>query len=78
VHQEAPAAYPTLRTHRIGIGLYDLVGSALVRRELVEAEFAAARDTAPVFDAAESFWASAGLAASSAAAAIVTDSVMRI
>ena len=26
VQQEAPAAYPTLRTHRIGIGLYDLRG----------------------------------------------------
>ncbi|MEV6924173.1 aminopeptidase N [Dactylosporangium sp. NPDC051485] len=38
VRQEAPAAYPTLRTHRIGIGLYDLVGSVLVRRELVEAD----------------------------------------
>src|SRR5688572_11419504 len=34
VVQEAPAAYPTLRTHRIGIGLYDVVGDALIRREL--------------------------------------------
>ena len=25
VRQEAPAEYPTLRTHRIGVGLYDLV-----------------------------------------------------
>ncbi|MET7399987.1 aminopeptidase N [Dactylosporangium sp. NPDC005572] len=38
VRQEAPPAYPTLRTHRIGIGLYDLVGGALIRRELVEAD----------------------------------------
>ncbi|GAA0729276.1 aminopeptidase N [Dactylosporangium roseum] len=38
VRQEAPAAYPTLRTHRIGIGLYDLVEGGLVRRELVEAD----------------------------------------
>ncbi|MFG2038517.1 aminopeptidase N [Dactylosporangium sp. NPDC048998] len=38
VRQEAPAAYPTLRTHRIGIGLYDLVDSGLVRRELIEAD----------------------------------------
>ncbi len=36
VRQEAPEGYPTLRTHRIGVGLYDLVGTALVRRELVE------------------------------------------
>ncbi|GAA2620638.1 aminopeptidase N [Dactylosporangium fulvum] len=38
VRQEAPAAYPTLRTHRIGIGLYDLVEGGLVRRELIEAD----------------------------------------
>jgi aminopeptidase N len=36
IRQEAPEAYPTLRTHRIGVGLYDLVGSRLVRRELLE------------------------------------------
>ncbi len=40
VEQEAPAGYPTLRTHRLGIGLYDLVGDALVRRELIEADVA--------------------------------------
>jgi aminopeptidase N len=38
VLQEAPAAYPTLRTHRIGIGLYDLADGGLVRRELIEAD----------------------------------------
>jgi aminopeptidase N len=39
VHQEAPSEYPTLRTHRIGIGLYDLTeGGTLRRRELVEAD----------------------------------------
>jgi aminopeptidase N len=38
VLQEAPAAYPTLRTHRIAIGLYDLDGDVLRRRELVEAD----------------------------------------
>src|SRR5262249_18378542 len=38
VRQEAPAAYPTLRTHRIGIGLYDRRDGALVRRELIEAD----------------------------------------
>jgi aminopeptidase N len=36
VRQEAPAGYPTLRTHRIGVGLYDLRGDRLVRRELLE------------------------------------------
>jgi aminopeptidase N len=38
VLQEAPAGYPTLRTHRIGIGLYDLRDGTLVRRELLEAD----------------------------------------
>ncbi|MBL7260342.1 aminopeptidase N [Paractinoplanes lichenicola] len=36
VQQEAPAGYPTLRTHRIGVGLYDLEGDRLVRRDLLE------------------------------------------
>ncbi|WP_250009492.1 aminopeptidase N [Actinoplanes sp. M2I2] len=36
VRQEAPADYPTLRTHRIGVGLYDLEGERLVRRDLLE------------------------------------------
>jgi aminopeptidase N len=36
VRQEAPADYPTLRTHRIGVGLYDLVDGALVRRDRVD------------------------------------------
>jgi aminopeptidase N len=36
VQQEAPTAYPTLRTHRIGVGLYDLEGDRLVRRDLLE------------------------------------------
>ncbi|WP_162959353.1 aminopeptidase N [Micromonospora tulbaghiae] len=38
VRQEAPAAYPTLRTHRIGVGLYDLTDGRLVRRELIETD----------------------------------------
>ncbi|WP_121399401.1 aminopeptidase N [Micromonospora sp. M71_S20] len=33
VLQEAPTAHPTLRTHRIGVGLYDLTDGRLVRRE---------------------------------------------
>jgi aminopeptidase N len=36
VRQEAPAAYPTLRTHRIGVGLYDVQGDRLVRRDRLE------------------------------------------
>ncbi|HWB36163.1 MAG TPA: aminopeptidase N, partial [Rugosimonospora sp.] len=40
VEQEAPPGYPTLRTHRLGIGLYDLRGDRLVRRELIEVDVA--------------------------------------
>ncbi|MFC7535062.1 aminopeptidase N [Actinoplanes sp. GCM10030250] len=47
VSQEAPADYPTLRTHRIGIGLYDLDGDRLVRRELIEADVAGERTAIP-------------------------------
>ncbi|GLY01432.1 MULTISPECIES: aminopeptidase N [Actinoplanes] len=43
VLQEAPADYPTLRTHRIGIGLWDLDGDRLVRRELIEVDVAGER-----------------------------------
>lgn len=43
VHQEAPTDYPTLRTHRIGLGLYDLDGDRLVRRELLEVDVAGER-----------------------------------
>jgi len=38
VAQEAPTDHPTLRTHRIGIGLYDLRGETLVRRALHEVD----------------------------------------
>jgi aminopeptidase N len=39
VLQEAPANYPTLRTHRIGVGLYDLqADGTLARRELAEVD----------------------------------------
>lgn len=44
VAQGAPEGYPTLRPHRIGIGLYDLVrdsgGDRLVRRDRIEADVA--------------------------------------
>ncbi|HEY7225390.1 MAG TPA: aminopeptidase N [Micromonosporaceae bacterium] len=42
VAQEAPPEHPTLRTHRIGIGLYDLRGEALVRRERHEVDITGA------------------------------------
>ncbi len=39
VLQTAPEKYPTLRTHRIGIGLYDLTDAGrLVRREHIEVD----------------------------------------
>ena len=36
IRQDAPEDYPTLRTHRVGVGLYDLSGDRLVRRERLE------------------------------------------
>ena len=36
VVQEAPEDHPTLRSHRIAIGLYDRTGSGLVRRDRAE------------------------------------------
>ncbi len=36
VRQEAPETHPTLRTHRIGVGLYDLRGDSLMRRDLID------------------------------------------
>ncbi|WP_026929271.1 aminopeptidase N [Glycomyces tenuis] len=38
VLQEVPAEHPTTRTHRIALGLYDLEGERLVRRERIEAD----------------------------------------
>ncbi|ASW56314.1 aminopeptidase N [Plantactinospora sp. KBS50] len=41
VRQEAPADHPTLRTHRIGVGLYDRTGEGrLVRRDRIEVDVA--------------------------------------
>ena len=36
IAQEAPPAYPTIRQHRIAVGLYDTQDDALVRRKRVE------------------------------------------
>ena len=47
VRQEAPAGYPTLRTHRIGVGLYDLDGDRLVRRAPLEIDVAGERTPVP-------------------------------
>ncbi|MGN6251153.1 MAG: aminopeptidase N [Marmoricola sp.] len=43
VVQTAPAEWPTLRRHRLGIGLYDRQGEVLVRREYVEVDVEGAR-----------------------------------
>ncbi|WP_205327713.1 aminopeptidase N [Glycomyces sp. YM15] len=40
VLQEVPAEHPTHRTHRIAIGLYDLDGGRLVRRDRIEVDVA--------------------------------------
>nr|WP_221376569.1 aminopeptidase N [Actinoplanes polyasparticus] len=41
IEQTAPGAYPTLRPHRLGIGLWDRADGALVRRKLIEVEVGA-------------------------------------
>ncbi|NRQ35937.1 aminopeptidase N [Nonomuraea sp. NN258] len=50
VVQEAPADYPTLRSHRVAIGLYTLTGGQLVRTKRVELDVVGART--PVADLA--------------------------
>ncbi len=47
VKQTAPADHPTLRRHRIGVGLYDLTGSRLVRREIRYIDIAGERTEVP-------------------------------
>ncbi|WP_184540011.1 aminopeptidase N [Micromonospora polyrhachis] len=47
VRQEVPTGYPTLRTHRIGVGLYDLTDGRLVRRELIEVDVTGERTELP-------------------------------
>ncbi|HEY6933728.1 MAG TPA: aminopeptidase N [Marmoricola sp.] len=47
VRQTAPAEWPTLRRHRIGIGLYDEVDGRLVRREHVEVDIDGERTEVP-------------------------------
>jgi aminopeptidase N len=43
VTQEAPDDHPTLRSHRLRIGLYDLTGGRLERRDQVELDVVGAR-----------------------------------
>lgn len=43
VLQEAPADYPTLRSHRVAIGLYSLVDGELIRTKRVELDVVGAR-----------------------------------
>jgi aminopeptidase N len=47
VVQEAPASHPVLRSHHIGIGLYDRTDSGLVRRRLVETDVSGASTEVP-------------------------------
>jgi aminopeptidase N len=45
--QEAPALHPTLRPHRLRIGLFDVVGTALKRRRAVEVAIDGAMTAVP-------------------------------
>ena len=47
VLQESPAEYPTLRAHRVALGLYDLGANGLERRRRVELDIAGARTEVP-------------------------------
>jgi aminopeptidase N len=47
VLQTAPEAWPTLRSHRLAIGLYDRTGAGLVRRDRVELDVMGARTEVP-------------------------------
>src|SRR5439155_5717636 len=45
--QEAPPDWPTLRSHRVAVGLYDATGVGLVRRKRVELDVVNARTEVP-------------------------------
>jgi aminopeptidase N len=47
VLQEAPQEYPTLRSHRVAIGLYDRTDEGIVRRKRVELDVVGARTDVP-------------------------------
>ncbi len=42
VQQSAPEAYPTLRSHRVAVGLYELIDGKLSRRDRVELDISGA------------------------------------
>ncbi len=45
--QEAPPEWPTLRSHRLGVGLYDLADGRLLRRRFHELDVVGARTEVP-------------------------------
>jgi aminopeptidase N len=45
--QEAPAEHPTLRPHRLRVGLFDIQGSSLVRRQSIELDIEGASTPVP-------------------------------
>jgi aminopeptidase N len=47
IEQEAPEDYPTLRAHRLRVGLYDLTDDGLIRRETTELDVTGARTDVP-------------------------------
>jgi aminopeptidase N len=47
VLQEAPADHPTLRSHRVAIGLYDRTDEGIVRRRRIELDVVGARTDVP-------------------------------
>jgi aminopeptidase N len=47
VLQEAPEEYPTLRSHRVAVGLYDRTPEGIVRRKRVELDVVGARTDVP-------------------------------
>ncbi|MFB9833193.1 aminopeptidase N [Actinoallomurus acaciae] len=47
VLQEAPEEYPTLRSHRVAVGLYDRTPEGIVRRRRVELDVVGARTDVP-------------------------------
>jgi aminopeptidase N len=53
VLQEAPADYPTLRSHRVAIGLYSLADGVLTRTKRVELDVVGARTAVPDLVGAE-------------------------
>jgi aminopeptidase N len=50
VRQEASETYPTLRSHRVAIGLYDRGEAGLTRRRLVELDVTGSTTTVPELD----------------------------